>query len=171
VNTTSKQFFICAAIIAGAFGLDRATKWTADAQLPETTVQLLSPILALTRHHNFGLLADTPFPRWIVIATTSAIIAILAFWLTRTILSSSDERLPTPDSRLPTPSPLPLSLILAGALGNLWVRVTLGYVFDWILLFNRSVINVADILIAVGILWFVAGYWKKSTPAVPAASD
>jgi len=57
-----------------------------------------------------------------------------------------------------------LAEIFGGALGNLIDRVTRGYVFDWILLFGQSAINIADIAIIEGALVFIGWTWleKKS---------
>lgn len=146
---------ICAAIIAGVFGFDRWTKFFADARVPEHGMSLIGNLLGLMHHHNFGLLANAPVPQWIIITFTSVVIAVLFVLLSRIILRSTDEHA----VRI-----FPLSILIGGALGNLFDRVTQGFVFDWILLLNRSVINVADIAIAIGILWFLFLTTKESKP-------
>jgi len=53
---------------------------------------------------------------------------------------------------------IPLSLILAGALGNLIDRITLGYVIDFLDFRIWPVFNVADSAITIGAIllgWFV----------------
>lgn len=144
MRSTTINTSICAAIIAGVFGFDRITKFFALRVLPETgTLQLLGRLVGLTRHHNFGLLADLPFPRWVAVMGTGFIVVAL-LWKSAV------------DLRRMHPTVFPLALIVGGALGNLYDRAFVGFVFDWILLFQRSVINVADIAIAVGIVWFVS---------------
>lgn len=52
-----------------------------------------------------------------------------------------------------------LSLILGGALGNLWDRWTLGYVVDYLdfTLINYPVFNLADSFICIGtVLWLLS---------------
>ena len=52
-----------------------------------------------------------------------------------------------------------LSLILAGGLGNLFDRVFLGYVVDFIAItFNPYVFNFADIYITIGIVLYLINY-------------
>tara|TARA_B100000886_G_scaffold174295_1_gene119301 strand:- start:41 stop:376 length:336 start_codon:yes stop_codon:yes gene_type:complete len=52
-----------------------------------------------------------------------------------------------------------LSLILAGGLGNLFDRVFLGYVVDFIAItFNPYVFNFADIYITIGIMLYLINY-------------
>ena len=63
---------------------------------------------------------------------------------------------------------LPLVLILAGAFGNAWDRLTNGYVVDFVHFhiqsaFSWPVFNVADVLIAVGIgLLLLQAFFSKN---------
>jgi lipoprotein signal peptidase len=50
---------------------------------------------------------------------------------------------------------------LGGALGNIYDRMVYGYVFDWILLFESSIVNVADMAVIVGVVWY-AIMWQQS---------
>lgn len=43
-------------------------------------------------------------------------------------------------------------LLFGGALGNLSDRLALGFVRDWLLLWNRTFVNIADIAILLGFL-------------------
>lgn len=148
---------MCAAIIAGAFGLDRVTKIAAVSRLPDGTVRLLGSFLGLTKHQNYGLLANLPVPQWIIVATTSFVILAIIWKIVSEILDRRNDAT-TSDARS-----FALSLIVGGALGNLFDRMTHGFVVDWILLFNRSVINVADIAIAAGIAWYLFQLSRGST--------
>ena len=50
-----------------------------------------------------------------------------------------------------------LAMTIGGALGNLWDRLQWSFVFDWILVVNRSILNLADIAIGAGLLiYFLA---------------
>lgn len=110
--------------------------------------------LGFTFHQNFGLLGDLRLPYILLILLNIAAFAALAygfFWAWKK--RSNCEA-------------IFLALILGGALGNLYDRVVHGYVFDWILLFKTSIINLADIWISLGVLGYLiclstAG--KKST--------
>ena len=57
---------------------------------------------------------------------------------------------------------LALAFVLAGALGNLYDRVTWHFVFDWILFFNRSVINLADAWISIGAIWYLISIEQRA---------
>jgi signal peptidase II len=56
-----------------------------------------------------------------------------------------------------------LAIAIGGALGNLWDRLEWSFVFDWILIVNRSVINLADIAIALGLLLY---FLARTNPPV-----
>ena len=54
-----------------------------------------------------------------------------------------------------------LSLILAGGFGNLFDRVLLGHVVDFIAItFNPYVFNLADVFITIGIVLYLINYFK-----------
>lgn len=66
-----------------------------------------------------------------------------------------------------------LALVLGGALGNLWDRLTLGRVTDFVLLHagehSWPAFNVADSAITVGVAILIAeSLWPKRTPAAEA---
>lgn len=96
----------------------------------------------LAFHKNFGIAFDILLPRVFVVTVSVALVLILVFFLIKTL----KER-----SSLATA----LALILVGATANLYDRVVYGYVIDTIELFPRSVWNIADFLIVLGILRFV----------------
>ncbi len=146
------SYLLLAALLASIFLLDRGTKYIvmADADaVPRQSSKATTRLIGITQHYNFGLLADLPVPQWFILTCTGLAIIGLAY------LSLSYL---TTDRLYET---YPLALILGGALSNLWDRIRYGYVFDWILLFGRSVINIADIAIGLGIVWFVVNEWKK----------
>ncbi len=99
--------------------------------------------IALTRHHNAGLLFDLPFPRALLIGITLAIVVIVLLGLGRAIRANHRRQT------------LALALILGGALGNLFDRYTLGFVRDWLLFFGTSALNLADIAIGLGLLLYL----------------
>lgn len=55
----------------------------------------------------------------------------------------------------------PLTLILAGTIGNLIDRIFLGYVRDFIDLKFWPVFNIADTIITVGVFLLVYRIWKE----------
>lgn len=136
--TRRVRTIITAAIPVAVFMIDRLTK----NYFATTAVTTSTAIIRVTQHQNYGLIANLPVPSWIIIAFTTAVLAAIIWKIVRDLYALR-------------PTSYALALVAGGALGNLFDRVTMGYVFDWILLFNRSVINIADIAIGGGILWWI----------------
>ncbi len=108
---------------------------TADAPLPG-----IPGIVQLTRVHNFGA-AWSSFSgmRWLLIAVTVALMAVLVYLWAKKIVRHPLGK-------------LSLALILAGGIGNLIDRVLNGYVVDTfdLVFMNYPVFNVADICVVAG---------------------
>lgn len=138
-----KHFALIGAILIGYIALDRVTKLAFMEQSADRGLSLIPGVLETTHHQNFGVIANLPIPLILIIGLTFFALAVLIVLLKRSIETG------TPIETMA------LSGIMAGALGNLWDRLQWGYVFDWILLFNRSVINLADIFIAEGLLLYI----------------
>jgi signal peptidase II len=137
------RYFGWPVIFAGLlFALDRVSKYV-FMYADETKSHLFSSLITLTKHWNYGLIANLAVPAPLIIGTSClAILGILLLWRRE----ARKQHL----SAL-----LALACILAGAAGNLWDRLTWGGVFDWLLLGGRSVINLADITIFAGTLWYI----------------
>jgi signal peptidase II len=64
--------------------------------------------------------------------------------------------------------PIALSLILGGAIGNFWDRLTLGYVIDFIQVYYQRwswpAFNVADSAISVGAVMLLLSGWFQRPP-------
>lgn len=137
-------------VLAGAiFLVDQLIKWFVAGPLGLTelgqSIDLL-PFFALTRVHNMGislgmLTAGSDTTRWLLVAGTSVIALVVAWWLTRE--EKSADR-------------IALGMVLGGALGNIVDRARLGYVFDFLDLHIGDfrpflVFNVADASISIGV--------------------
>ncbi len=106
----------------------------------------LLPVLNLTLAFNkgaaFSLLADgSGWQRWLLAGLALAISVAIVIWLTR---AAATERLLGAG----------LALVLGGAIGNLWDRLALGHVVDFIDFhwqqWHFPAFNVADSAITVG---------------------
>ncbi len=140
---------ISMSVVIGIFFADRFLK---EIFIDITTPQpLISGFLEFTKHKNHGLIANLPVEQWLVICFSLVVILFLMSALWRTV------------KHVKTLQALALSLIIGGALGNLYDRIALGYVFDWLLLFRTSIINLADISIFMGILLYLTSI-KKNFP-------
>jgi signal peptidase II len=62
-----------------------------------------------------------------------------------------------------------LALLLAGGIGNLIDRASLGYVVDFMNIgigaFRTGIFNVADVAVSLGVLILIAGSFKDATTA------
>jgi signal peptidase II len=126
--------------------LDQWSKGLATAYLEYGRPVRLLPVLNLTLHHNTGaafsfLSQSGGWQRWFFSTVAIVVSAVLVVWL---------SRLRRPEWLLG----LSLALILGGAIGNLWDRLALGYVVDFISVHYESAyfptFNVADAAISVG---------------------
>ncbi|NKB37808.1 MAG: lipoprotein signal peptidase [Gammaproteobacteria bacterium] len=125
---------------------DQITKNIATEKLLYYQSVEVVPGLNMTLVHNTGaafsfLSQAGGWQRWFFIVLTSTISLGLVYWL---------YTLPRQKVWLAAA----LSLVLGGALGNLWDRVKLGYVIDFIDVYYQSwhwpAFNVADSCICIG---------------------
>jgi signal peptidase II len=130
--------------------LDLATKAWVSAAFAPGEVLVLTPFLNLVLWHNTGaafsfLAGAGGWQRWFFVAVTVVISAILLVMLRR----SGGNRLLA----------AALALVLGGAAGNLWDRLTLGQVVDFVQLhaagYYWPAFNVADSAITVGVVLIV----------------
>jgi signal peptidase II len=130
--------------------LDRITKWAIAQTIPlEDVINIIPGFFRLTHLENtgaaFSLFADStsPFRTALLIAFSVAALAVISFllWKDRSVFHSGT---------------LALSLILGGAVGNLWDRVSDGKVTDFLDFYlgvhHWPPFNVADSAIVVGAL-------------------
>jgi len=140
-------------IVFLVLALDQLTKFLVTKSLAlQESVPLLKGVFSITLVHNrgaaFGILKNQ-FSFFVIV---SVITVIMIYWAIR------EER----NSRIYTFS---LSLILAGALGNLIDRVFLGYVVDFLDFHIWPVFNIADSAITIGTLilaWLLIKPHKKN---------
>ena len=138
-----------AAVVLLVLFLDRWTKWLIDTKLLlNQTIFVIDGFFNIKYFRNTGVALgildsiQSSFKATILaILTVAAIIAVIVYSL----------RTPVSHRLLQ----LALSLILAGALGNLYDRVNYGYVIDFIEVYFRDYrwpsFNVADSAITTGV--------------------
>ncbi|MFT6957222.1 MAG: signal peptidase II [Halieaceae bacterium] len=134
------------ALAGVVFALDYYTKGLATAGLQYARPVEVFSWFNLTLLHNtgaaFSFLSDAGgWQRWMFSGFAAVISVVLVVWLFR--LAKGQTLLA-----------LALGLILGGALGNLWDRVTLGYVVDFISVhyagYYFPAFNIADSAVSVG---------------------
>lgn len=126
--------------------LDQLTKHLAVANLAMYEPVPVMPFFNLMLAHNtgaaFSFLADAGgWQRWFFVGLTAVISVVLLAWL---------YRLPRGQKLLP----IALSLVLGGAIGNVYDRMSYGYVIDFIDWYvgnyHWPAFNIADAAICVG---------------------
>ncbi len=131
-----------ACLLTLVIALDRATKLFFMQSAPRG-LSLFSSIISITRHRNFGIIANVPVPLLLVLGFTCIALIFLLLLLFQAYRAKHTEEC------------YAIALLIGGAIGNFWDRVQWGFVFDWILLFHISVVNIADICIGVGLFWLL----------------
>lgn len=147
--------------------LDRWTKQLVTARFELFDRLPVLPHFDLTRMHNtgaaFSFLANASgWQNWFFAGVALAVSALILWWLYQ-----------QPAGRVV--APLGLSLVLGGALGNLWDRLAQGYVVDFVLLYydrwSFPAFNVADAAITAGVaLLLLDGFVLEPRRAVSASS-
>jgi signal peptidase II len=142
--------------------LDRAAKILvlSDFDATASTPISLGPFLDLALRWNRGIsfslfAAESAVGRWLLLALTVVVTALIAFWLWR--------------ARTPLVG-LGLGAIVGGAIGNGYDRLVYGAVVDFLDLhaFGRHffVFNLADVAINLGVLLLIIdGLFGASRPA------
>lgn len=143
--------------------LDRFTKWLVVGNITlEDAVPIIPGFFRLTHLENpgaaFSLFAESPSPFRTALLVMFSVVALsvvaILLWKSRNEF---------------TVSTVSLSLILGGAVGNLWDRVSAGKVTDfldfYIGIHHWPPFNVADSAIVVGALLLLFRMLRKETPA------
>ena len=140
-----KYFFLIAMLIVA---LDRYTKWLIAHRLTmHDSITVIPGFFRIIHTENpgaaFGLFADSP-SQWKV--ALLIIFSLLALAVVSMLLWKNSHRL--------TSTGVGLSLILGGAIGNLWDRIVSRHVVDFLLFYvgryQWPAFNVADSAIVVG---------------------
>ncbi len=140
-----KYFFLIAALVVA---LDRYTKWLIAHRLTmHDSITVIPGFFRIIHTENpgaaFGLFADSP-SQWKVALLIA--FSLIALAVVSALLWRSSHRL--------TSTGIGLSLILGGAIGNLWDRIVSRHVVDFLLFYIKRyqwpAFNVADSAIIVG---------------------
>jgi signal peptidase II len=133
-------------VATGVVVLDQITKYFANTMLDYASPVEIFPVLNITLHYNpgaaFSFLSDAGgWQRWLFSVIALAVSAYICVWMMR--LRREQWLLS-----------LALALVLGGALGNLWDRLYLGYVIDFVSVHWGDsyfpTFNIADAGISVG---------------------
>ena len=131
-----------------ALALDRATKWAISNRLSvHDSIQVIPGFFRIVHAENpgaaFGIFADSPSPLKVGLLIGFSIIALL---IVSALLWKNSHHL--------SATSVGLSLILGGAIGNLWDRIVNRHVVDFLLFYigryQWPAFNIADSAIVVG---------------------
>src|SRR5438477_8281613 len=143
--------------------LDRLAKLLVEHRIPlHDGIQIIPGFFRLTHLENrgaaFGLFADSPSP-WKIGALV--LFSVIALVVVSSLLWKNSHTLSI--------TGVGLSLILGGAVGNLWDRLTAGLVTDFLLFYvgqyQWPAFNVADSAIVVGATLLVYEIMFTKAPA------
>ncbi len=120
-------------------------------RLPQEGSLIHPGIVDFAIHKNFGIAFDIPFKLgWVILISIG-----IGLGLVKVAYKHWSDR---PGITFAT------LMIMTGALGNLYDRVTYGFTVDYIILFGRSAINLSDAIIVLGVfLLLVTSQRKKLT--------
>jgi signal peptidase II len=143
-------------------GLDQLTKWWILRHFQPYERFHVLPVLDITLWFNYGaafsfLAEASGWQRWLFTGLAVVVGVGILIWMRRL------------KGRTQWSLCLALSLILAGALGNVIDRMRIGHVVDFILVhWNNSyfpAFNVADSAITVGAVFLLLDAWRESRGA------
>ncbi|HID36722.1 MAG TPA: signal peptidase II [Ghiorsea sp.] len=141
---------------------DQLSKWWIEQQYPFFHMSVIDGFFNLVRAHNYGV-AFSMFADWdhawrtngLLVVTSLIAVAVAVWWWKEQAKKSFDSWL--------------LILILVGAAGNIWDRLNLGYVVDfvdWYIVWDGQAyhwpaFNVADACISVAVVLLLLRSLKK----------
>lgn len=140
--------------------IDQVTKTLASNLLNLYEAVPVLPGLNLTLMHNTGaafsfLSEEGGWQRWFFAAIALVVSTLLVLWL---------RRLPPAQRWLH----IAIALVIGGAIGNVWDRVVLGYVVDFIDVYagrwHWPAFNVADSAITVGAVMLLRDAFRHPEP-------
>lgn len=137
---------------------DLLTKAMASSYLVYAKPVPVMPSFNLTLLHNTGaafsfLAGQSGWQRWFFIALAIGVSVALVIWISR--LKPSERWLA-----------ISLSLVLGGAIGNLYDRVVHGYVVDFLHFYygdyHFPAFNIADVAISIGAFMIAIDVFRES---------
>ncbi|WP_019531170.1 signal peptidase II [Dasania marina] len=144
--------FTCYMLLALVLvSVDQWTKTLADSQLQYGNPIAILPVFNLMLQYNqgaaFSFLSDAGgWQRWFFTAISAVVSVALVVWIYK--LKPQEKMLA-----------VALTFILGGAIGNLWDRVMLGHVIDFISVHWQSsyfpAFNIADSAITIGAILMI----------------
>ncbi len=154
---------LACATAAGVLLLDRLTKWLIESRVSDwETIVVIPGFFNIIHTRNpgaaFSLLAGASpaLRRWLLVTLSLAAVALVAGMLWKSAAASPGHG---------RGARFGLSLVLGGALGNLYDRLLAGAVTDFLEFylgaFRWPAFNVADSAITIGIALVLLDLWRS----------
>jgi signal peptidase II len=128
-------------VAGGIFYLDQVVKQFFFEH--NSSFSFLAGWIQSIKHENYGIAFNLPVPQGLILSIT--FLACLAILWAVFRAAQRNQLLIC----------LFLGFLLGGALGNAYDRWQLNYVRDWLLLWHRSAINLADLGVLFGLVGIV----------------
>jgi signal peptidase II len=148
------------ACVACLVGCDHATKYAAESTLRDHAPLAVAPGVDLLYTENHGV-AFSALERlsihpaaWILVSIALAETALVLVWWWRRRRGPSVEH-------------AGFALLVAGAVGNALDRAVRGHVVDFIHVHYWPVFNVADVLVAAGVVLLVGSAMRRRAARAP----
>jgi len=162
VNKRESRTWQQAALFALLLTADQLSKWWIEQQMPFFKMTVIPGFFDIVKAHNFGV-AFSMFADWDSVWRTNLLLGVTIGIALAVVLWWWRER-----SRPGIESWL-LILILTGAVGNIWDRMQLGYVVDFIdwyvtidgTEYHWPAFNIADACISVSVVLMVFFSFRK----------
>lgn len=132
-------------IATAFFAIDQFAKWLA-LEFATTPISVIGDFFKIQIYQNTGIAFSINMPQIVIIALTYILLAGGIYFAYKDLNLENHW------------TQLLLGVIAGGAAGNLYNRMTMGSVVDFIAIANYPVFNVADIGIAVGLFCLVIFY-------------
>lgn len=147
-KNTYTRGLIAIALLGG--GIDLLAKWFILERLSLPEGRFGSFFFSIGLHKNPGIAFDIPVPFFILLPLS--VFLLIGLWYTTRRYSNQ------PWLKAGT------FTIIIGAVGNLIDRIWHGFTTDYLIFFDRSAINLSDVLIVLGVIvLFKAQKSKPST--------
>lgn len=148
-------------VIGGILILDRFLKMLVVVKMK--AIEIIPGFFQLVFYQNTKGPFSLPIPLWLTIAVSTLIIIILLILIFLPPPKSSPSQREGEARWGRAKIRLPLAIITAGALSNLFDRIFYGYAIDTFNFLNFSFFNLADGLIIFGIFFLIFNLFKKRT--------
>jgi signal peptidase II len=161
--------FIPFGVSAGVFALDRLTKWIIESRVSAWDTHVVIPgffqiVHTKNRGAAFGILADSSheWRTFFLIGLSAIVMVFIASLLLQAMRNTANQY---------ASLRFALALVLGGAFGNVYDRVVMGSVTDFLEFFvgdyRFPAFNVADSAITIGAALLILDIWRSRHQKLP----